>query len=154
MTLNIKKYLKTGALISLCAATALCTAACKNPFSSSDDSTSKNNTVTEEQSVSDTETTDTKEDSRKTSPENSSDKANEKSKNTDNTDSKTENTERTPETDRQEIQNNIRDAEELIDNDMQDDARAVIRILRSRDLTEEEKAQVDSLEKRLITVSD
>lgn len=153
MTLNIKKYLKTGTLISLCAATALCTAACKNPFSSSDDSTTENNTVTEEHSVSDTEPTDTKEDSGKTSAEDSSDKA--KDENTDNnTAAKPENTERTPETDRQEIQNNIRDAEELIDNDMIDDARAVIRTLRSRDLTESEKAQVDNLEKRLLSVSD
>jgi len=61
---------------------------------------------------------------------------------------------RTPTTDRAEIQNNIRDAKELIDEGLIDDAKAIIRVLRSRELTKDEEKQVDELEAKMLKVSD
>lgn len=61
---------------------------------------------------------------------------------------------RTPQSDRREIENNIRDAQSLIDEGMTDDAKAVIRALRTRDLTPEEEKKVDDLEAQLLTISD
>ncbi|MDO5310326.1 MAG: hypothetical protein Q4E94_00290 [Clostridia bacterium] len=61
---------------------------------------------------------------------------------------------RTPQSDRREIENNIRDAQGLIDDGMLDDAKAVIRSLRTRELTAEEEKKVDSLEAQLLTISD
>ncbi|MGN0178040.1 MAG: hypothetical protein ACI4DY_01165 [Monoglobaceae bacterium] len=61
---------------------------------------------------------------------------------------------RTPQSDRREIENNIRDAQSLIDDGMLDDAKAVIKSLRTRELTAEEEKKVDSLEAQLLTISD
>ena len=61
---------------------------------------------------------------------------------------------RTPQSDRREIENNIRDAQDLIDEGMLDDAKAVIKSLRTRELTAEEEKMVDSLEAQLLTISD
>ena len=46
---------------------------------------------------------------------------------------------RTPQSDRREIENNIRDDQSLIDDGMIDDAKAVIKSLRTRELTAEEE---------------
>lgn len=59
-----------------------------------------------------------------------------------------------PEVIRQEIANMLRDAESLIDYKMYDDAKSVLRNLRSRDLTTAEKNKVDELSARLIKISD
>ena len=66
----------------------------------------------------------------------------------------TDTSDRTPQSDRREIENNIRDAQDLIDNGMLDDAKALIRSLRTRELTAEEEKKVDSLEAQLLTISD
>ena len=65
-----------------------------------------------------------------------------------------ESAERTEESDRTEIANNIRDAKELIDEGLIDDAKAIIRVLRSRELTKDEEKQVDELEAKTLKVSD
>lgn len=67
---------------------------------------------------------------------------------------KADTSDRTPASDRAEIKANIRDAKELIDNGMTDDAKAIIRVLRSRELTSDEEKQVDELEAKLLKVSD
>lgn len=60
-----------------------------------------------------------------------------------------ESAERTEESDRTEIANNIRDAKELIDEELYDDAEMIITALESRELTEEEQKEVDELKKIL-----
>ena len=57
-------------------------------------------------------------------------------------------------TDREEIANLIRDAKELIDEGLLDDAKMTLRDLRSRDLTADEKKQVDELQAKLVKISD
>ncbi len=57
-------------------------------------------------------------------------------------------------TNREEIANLIRDAKELIDEGLLDDAKMTLRDLRSRDLTEDEKKQVDELQAKLVKISD
>ncbi len=59
-----------------------------------------------------------------------------------------------PEVVSQEIANMLRDAEALIDEGLYDDARMVLRDLRSRNLNDTERAKVNSLLSRLITISD
>ena len=82
-----------------------------------------------------------------------SDKTDNKSSQTGGSD-KADTSDRTPTTDRAEIQNNIRDAKELIDEGLIDDAKAIIRVLRSRELTKDEEKQVDELEAKMLKVSD
>ena len=59
-----------------------------------------------------------------------------------------------PEVIRQEISNLLRDAETLINDGLYDDAKSVLKNLRSRDLTSAEKEKADALSSRLITISD
>lgn len=61
---------------------------------------------------------------------------------------------RTPETDRKEIENNLRDAQELINDGNFDDATMIINSLKTRDLTESEKEKIKDLQKQMIKVSD
>ena len=82
-----------------------------------------------------------------------SDKTDNKSSQTGGSD-EVDTSDRTPTTDRAEIQNNIRDAKELIDEGLIDDAKAIIRVLRSRTLTKDEEKQVDELEAKMLKVSD
>ena len=58
-----------------------------------------------------------------------------------------------PEVIRKEIANMLRDAEELIKDGLYDDAKMVLRDLRSRTLTSAEKKKVDALQSRMITIS-
>ena len=58
-----------------------------------------------------------------------------------------------PEVIRSEIANMLRDAEELINDGLYDDAKMVLRDLRSRTLTSAEKKKVDALQSRMITIS-
>ena len=53
-----------------------------------------------------------------------------------------------------EIAKMIKDAQELIDEDLIDDANMLIRDLLTRDLTEEEKSQVDALKAKIVKISD
>ena len=55
---------------------------------------------------------------------------------------------------RAEIAKMIRDANELIEEGLSDDAKMVLRDLRSRDLTDEEKEQVNALQAKLLSISD
>lgn len=55
---------------------------------------------------------------------------------------------------REEISNLIKDAEELINEGLTDDANMILRDLRSRNLTEQEKKKVDDLQGRLVKISD
>ena len=55
---------------------------------------------------------------------------------------------------RAEIAKLIKDAEELIEVGLTDDANMTLRDLRSKDLTEEEKKQVDELQGKLVKISD
>lgn len=55
---------------------------------------------------------------------------------------------------RAEIAKLIKDAEELIEEGLTDDANMTLRDLRSKDLTEEEKKQVDELQGKLVKISD
>lgn len=64
------------------------------------------------------------------------------------------NKDRTPQSDKTEIDNNIRDAKELINDGNIDDAKALIKVLRSRNLTADQEKQVDRLEAQLISISD
>ncbi len=59
-----------------------------------------------------------------------------------------------PEIVRQEIATMIRDAEDLIAEGLFDDAKMVLRDLRSRALTDAEKKQVNNLLSKLNTISD
>ncbi len=59
-----------------------------------------------------------------------------------------------PEVIRQEISNMLRDTEALIDEGLFDDARTVLRDLRSRDLTETELKKVDELHAKLQIISE
>ena len=61
---------------------------------------------------------------------------------------------RTPETDRKEIENNLRDAKELIENGSIEDAAMIIKSLQTRDLTKEEEKQLKALQKQMIKISD
>ncbi len=62
--------------------------------------------------------------------------------------------ERTPESDRREIENNLRDAQQLIDDGNYDDATMIINSLKTRDLTKEESEKLKDLQKQMIKVSD
>ncbi len=74
---------------------------------------------------------------------------------TDETENQTEEDERDePEILRQEIAKMLRDAEDLINEGLFDDAKMVLRDLRSRDLTGAEKERVNELLSRLVTISD
>lgn len=64
------------------------------------------------------------------------------------------NKDRTPQTDNAEIESNIRDAQELINDGNIDDAKALIKVLRSRNLTDSQEKRVDKLESQLISISD
>ena len=149
-------------LCALCAAMMLTAASCGGK---STDSNSKN------PSIGDIPTA--KADKDKTDSENTGDEpvaqndsnsgtsdSDSKSDKTDNKSSQTrgsdevDTSDRTPTTDRAEIQNNIRDAKELIDEGLIDDAKAIIRVLRSRELTKDEEKQVDELEAKMLKVSD
>ena len=55
---------------------------------------------------------------------------------------------------RAEIAQSLKDAEDLIEEGMYDDANMILRALRSRELTEEESAKVDELQGKLIKISD
>lgn len=55
---------------------------------------------------------------------------------------------------REEIRRMLADAEDLIDEGLLDDANMILRNLRTHDLTDEEKAQVDELQARMVTISD
>ena len=55
---------------------------------------------------------------------------------------------------REEIANNIKSAEELIEEGLTDDAKMIIDALKTRNLTEEEKEQVKQLQITLNKVSD
>lgn len=55
---------------------------------------------------------------------------------------------------RKEIAKMIRDANELIEEGLSDDAKMALRDLRSRDLTDEEKEQVNALQAKLLSISD
>lgn len=55
---------------------------------------------------------------------------------------------------RAEIANLIRDVKELLSEGLTDDASMVIRDLRTRDLTEAEKSQVDALQAELSGISE
>ncbi len=55
---------------------------------------------------------------------------------------------------RAEIAKMIRDANELIEEGLSDDAKMALRDLRSRDLTDEEKEQVNALQAKLLSISD
>ncbi len=59
-----------------------------------------------------------------------------------------------PEIVRQEIATMLRDAEELIAEGLFDDAKMVLRDLRSRELTAVEKKKVNDLLAKLVTISD
>ncbi len=59
-----------------------------------------------------------------------------------------------PEEIRQEIANLLRDAEELINEGLYDDAKSVLRDLRSRDLTKSEQKRVNELSSKLVGISD
>lgn len=63
-------------------------------------------------------------------------------------------TTKTPEEDRTEITNMIRDAKDLIEAQLYDDANKLLSALRSRNLTKDEKKQVDNLQSKMITISD
>lgn len=69
-------------------------------------------------------------------------------------DSTSEAPERTPENDRKEIENNLRDAKQLIDDGCYDDAMMIINSLKTRDLTKEESEKLKALQKQMIKVSD
>lgn len=60
----------------------------------------------------------------------------------------------TPQSDNNEIENNIRDAQELINDGATDDAKALIKVLRTRNLTPDQEKRVDKLETQLISISD
>lgn len=62
--------------------------------------------------------------------------------------------ERTEESDRKEIQNNLRDARELIENGYFEDATMIIDSLKTRDLTDAERKELLKLQKQMIRVSD
>lgn len=55
---------------------------------------------------------------------------------------------------RAEIQQSLKDAEDLIEEGMYDDANMILRALRSRELTDEELAKVDELQGKLVKISD
>lgn len=55
---------------------------------------------------------------------------------------------------REEISNLLRDAEDLINEGLYDDAKNVLRDLRSRDLTDAELEKVDELSSQLVEISD
>ncbi len=54
---------------------------------------------------------------------------------------------------RAEIAKLLRDAQELIDEDLTDDASMILKDLRTRNLTDAEKSQVDALQTKLASIS-
>ena len=64
------------------------------------------------------------------------------------------NPDRTEASDRQEIKNNLRDAKELIEEGYFEDAGMILEVVRSRDLTADEKKELLELEKMMLVVSD
>lgn len=64
------------------------------------------------------------------------------------------NPDRTEETDRAEIKSNLRDARELIEAGATEDATMIIKSLKTRDLTESERAELEELQKMMIVISD
>lgn len=56
--------------------------------------------------------------------------------------------------DRTEIAKMIKDAQELINEDMTDDAAMLIRDLLTRDLTDEEREQIKALQEKVVKISD
>ncbi len=65
-----------------------------------------------------------------------------------------ENSDRTEETDRKEIENNLRDARELIKDGYIEDATMIIDGLKTRDLTDAERQELLELQKQMIKISD
>lgn len=138
------KYTKNVLISALCIITALSISACgkkddshkQNAPIDSIPTATANNTKTEE-SIPDSNDLDNSEENS-----NKSDKSDSAAK------------DRTPQSDNNEIENNIRDAQELIDNDCYDDAKAIIKALRSRNLSDEQTKKVDELEAQLISISD
>lgn len=61
---------------------------------------------------------------------------------------------RTEESDRKEIENNLRDAEALINDGLLEDAAMIIESLKTRELTEKERKQIRDLQSKMIVVSD
>lgn len=61
---------------------------------------------------------------------------------------------RTEETDRKEIENNLRDARDLIEIGAIEDASMIIKGLQTRDLTADERAELKELQAMMIKVSD
>ena len=59
-----------------------------------------------------------------------------------------------PEVESAEVAKMVRDAEELINEGLIDDAKMLLRDLRSRDLSEADKKAVDKLQSRLVQISD
>ena len=149
-------------LCALCAAMMLTAASCGGK---STDSNSQNPSIGDIQTAeadkgkTDSENTGDEPAAQSDSNSGTSD-SDSKSDKTDNKSSQTggsgavDTSDRTPTTDRAEIQNNIRDAKELIDEGLIDDAKAIIRVLRSRELTKDEEKQVDELEAKMLKVSD
>lgn len=147
-------------LCALCAAMMLTAASCGGK---STDSNSQNPSIgdipTAEADKGKTDSENTGDEPAAQSDSNSG-TSDSKSDKTDNKSSQTggsgavDTSDRTPTTDRAEIQNNIRDAKELIDEGLIDDAKAIIRVLRSRELTKDEEKQVDELEAKMLKVSD
>lgn len=68
--------------------------------------------------------------------------------------SETKSTDYRSERERVEIGNNLRDAEELIDNGDFEDAMMIIQSLKTRKLSDDESKRLNELQKRMISVSD
>ena len=64
------------------------------------------------------------------------------------------NPDRTEASDRQELKNFLRDAKELIEEGYFEDAEMILEVVRSRDLTADEKKELLELEKMMLVVSD
>ena len=62
--------------------------------------------------------------------------------------------ERTSASDRTEIRNNLRDARELMESGAYDDATMIINGLKTRDLTEDERKELEKLQRDMLNVSD
>lgn len=151
--------MKKIVICALCAALMLTAASCGGK---------KNNSDAQNPSLSDIPTAGANKDNPDSGDENAaqnekagtdandsnSDKNDDSKSSQDNGSKKVDTSDRTPASDRAEIQNNIRDAKDLIDDGLIDDAKAIIRILRSRKLTKDEEKQVDELEAKMLKVSD
>lgn len=62
--------------------------------------------------------------------------------------------ERTSSSDRREIKNNLADARDLIENGYYDDAAMIISGLKTRDLRDSERRELEELQKMMLKVSD